>query len=468
MNSIGSIKTNYKNKIHMFGREKNYNVPILIAIVGHRDPKPEYIPQIIQQFEESIRTIQSNIPDSPLWLMTGLAEGADQIAAKTFLEIIENDKYHNNFHKLVSVLPKSEVEYIQDFESKSSRENYEYLLRKSDIIISPETNNLLKGDLPVIIPSPDCYARQTCFLIRYCYVLIAFSNGVENNEIGGTAQSIMIQRGKVPSAFQSVDEIVATREPGALIEINTPRFKNTYFGHSRLPITYWLEDKQMKSLDDLLEIPRHIKHINRDINRKIASLEEEVDKSDQLQQILDQRAIECKSKYFMRTNWLLIFGFIISLSLAEPPWQSFGLLFLAFAIWRYPKLQLDIKQKFIANRAATEVLNVQKLWRYVGVNIDASNLLRIGAERRIRWVTTLLRAITLVDCVEPLSDYYEQEDDDYISHWLTEKANWLEGEVKKLDLSRRNFYIRISFSYFIAALGLLVVNFSRIFFQYHF
>ena len=115
------------------------------------------------------------------------------------------------------------------------------------------------------------------------------------------------------------------------------------------------------------------------------------------------------------------------------------------------KLQLDIKQKFIANRAATEVLNVQKLWRYVGVNIDASNLLR-GAERRIRWVTTLLRAITLVDGVEPISDY-TCRNDDYISHWLTEKANWLEGEVKKLDLSRRNFYIRISFSYFIAALG---------------
>ena len=71
----------------MFGREKNHNVPILIAIVGHRDPKPEYIPQIIQQFEESIRIIQGNIPDSPLWLMTGLAEGADQIAAKTFWKL---------------------------------------------------------------------------------------------------------------------------------------------------------------------------------------------------------------------------------------------------------------------------------------------------------------------------------------------------------------------------------------------
>ena len=39
----------------------------------------------------------------------------------------------------------------------------------------------------------------------------------------------------------------------------------------------------------------------------------------------------------------------------------------------------------------------------LGVNIDASNLLRIGAERRIRWVTTLLRAIALVDVLSQLA-----------------------------------------------------------------
>ena len=41
-----------------------------------------------------------------------------------------------------------------------------------------------------------------------------------------------------------------------------------------------------------------------------------------------------------------------------------------------------------------------------------------------------------IDGVEPITTYV-QENDDYISHWLTEKVNWL-GETQKLDRSRRN------------------------------
>ena len=34
----------------MTGSERDYLIPILIAVVGHRDPQPQYTPQIIQQF----------------------------------------------------------------------------------------------------------------------------------------------------------------------------------------------------------------------------------------------------------------------------------------------------------------------------------------------------------------------------------------------------------------------------------
>ena len=90
-----------------------------IAIVGHRDQKANYT-QIIQQFEESIRTIKQY--SVLLWLMTGLT-GLTKCSKDTF----GNCKVVSVFTALISVLPKSEAEYIRDFESKVL-EKYEYLL----------------------------------------------------------------------------------------------------------------------------------------------------------------------------------------------------------------------------------------------------------------------------------------------------------------------------------------------------
>lgn len=424
-------------------------LPLLIAVVGHRDPKPECIPQIIDQFKDAIVSLESNLPSTPLWLITGLAEGCDQLAARAFLDLISN-RFHNpkNQHKLISVLPKCKKSYIEDFDTDQKRSDYRYLLDQSDFILSPENNRLLCGNEPIDLSSPNCYVRQSSFLIRHCYLLIAFSNGVDNDDRGGTAQSVAIQRGKLHSSFQHVDEVIATREPGAVIEINTPRLKNEYSGHPRQSITYWLENNQRNAIEDLLSVPQYIDKVNRSIFSLDIAPQIWHSRKSILWRTIDYRATEFKSIYINRTNWLLGLGFLLSLSLADPPWQTLGLLGLIFAIWFYPKLQRKAKRDFIVYRALTETLTIQEFWSDYNLDIDATDLLRLSLDKDMNWIRTLLRTLKFTHSLGG----------DNISKSLTITSDlhlWINGQIKYLD-EKINLF-RHYYRYFVMGLSLIFV-----------
>lgn len=412
----------------------NEAVPILIAVVGHRDPKPECISQVTSYFTEYIHNLQEKLPSTPLWLMTGLAEGADQLAAQAFLDFVRSQSYLGEGpHKLISVLPKPEHSYIEDFDSTQKREVYQRLLEQSDIVLTPETSSLLRGDQPINLPSPDCYVRQSAFIIRHCFILIAFNNGVENQERGGTSQSVAIQRGLVHSTFQDVDEVIATTEPGALIEINTPRLKNEFLGNEREDVTFWLDDKQVNSADELLKIPSYIDNLNfKIVDNCDIQYQPWHARSSAVWRCLDECSNNYKKIYLRRTNWLLGFGFLISLCLVDPPWQTLGLLGLVFAVLQYPNLQQKAKQDFIVYRALTESLTVQEFWCDYGVDVDATDLLRLSLDPDMNWIRTLLRTTRFV---YNLSGFHKTLSASNGAHdvfkWITGQISFLQARVKE-------------------------------------
>ena len=429
-------------------------LPLLIAVVGHRDPKPECIPDIIEIFKDSIIHLESKLPSTPLWLMTGLAEGADQLAANAFLDLIKtHPKKSRNQHKLISVLPKRRKYYIEDFDTDQKRSEYRYLLDQSDLIVTPKNNSLLRGNQPIDLSSPDCYVRQSSFLIRHCYILIAFSNGVDNYERGGTAQSVAIQRGKLHPSFQYVDEVIGTQEPGALIEINTPRLKNEYSGQYRKSTTYWLEDKQQKNIDDLLSIPKHIDNISQSIYSHNIAPQIWHSRQSILWRTIDFLATEYKSVYINRTNWLLALGFLLSLSLADPPWQTVGLLGLIFAIWFYPKLQRSAKRNFIVYRALTETLTVQEFWSDYNLAIDATDFLHLPLERDMNWIRTLLRTVKLTHSLYAHNISKSLTSPSDLRLWITGQIEYLEKKIKNFSHYYRYFTLGLSLIFVITIVG---------------
>ena len=403
-------------------------IPLVISVVGHRDPRTEIIGSIKESFRKELINLMRDLPSTPIWLLTGLAEGADQIAAEVFIDIRE--EVLNSFpkaprHKLIAVLPKRESLYLdQDFTDTDSKSQYLNLLNRSDQIITPENCNFLRGSREIDLPEPDCYARQSSFLVRYCYILIAFSNGVDNAEGGGTAQSVAMQLGTLHRSFHSVDEIMAVREPGALIEINTPRYKNIYAGSPRLLATYWLENQKKEHLSELLSIPRKIETINHRILNKTIEIGKWDPFESALWRQLNSMAINKKNAFKLKVNQLFLIGFLISLCFAESPWQILGLLVIAFAYKWFPNAQNNPKQSFVLNRSLAESVTIQKFWIDFDIGLDVADLTRINAKYNLGWVSVFLRSWKLYCFSCANSDHPS------VKAVASQFKDWFSGEIR--------------------------------------
>ena len=67
-------------------------VPLVVAVAGHRDPRPEVVPLLQRQFRQHLEQLIHELPHTPLVMLNGLAEGIDSIAACTFLEAVAADR----------------------------------------------------------------------------------------------------------------------------------------------------------------------------------------------------------------------------------------------------------------------------------------------------------------------------------------------------------------------------------------
>ena len=227
-------------------------LPLVVAVAGHRDPRPQDLPVLRERFCDLIRELLAALPHTPLILLNGLAAGMDSEAAELFLVLIAEHRRqhpHSPQHHLVAVLPKPRQLYLEEDFSENSidRARVERLLQRCDAVLDgdncpelalPEPTRGQRRD-PC---DPRCYGRQGIFLVRHCYLLTAFSNGIDSGKVGGTSQTVAMQRGEVYSLFLQVDEVIASREPGVVVEITTPRLSDPEptctLGHVR----YWGEN----------------------------------------------------------------------------------------------------------------------------------------------------------------------------------------------------------------------------------
>ena len=240
------------------------SVPLVLAVVGHRDPIPTELPRLRHDLRHDLQALMAALPHTPLLMLNGLASGMDSEAAEVFLELCGR-RPDGPRHQLVAALPKLPASYRQDFNPGAERERLERLLGACTAVLHPGNCPGLRGVAPAgqELPSPECYGQQGVFLVRHAFLVLAFNNGVETMEVGGTAQTVAMQKGEVHPLFLTVEEVIAALEPGALIEYNTPRFKNQLpAGISQPRRSYWLQARPCRELTDLLAIPSRIERFN--------------------------------------------------------------------------------------------------------------------------------------------------------------------------------------------------------------
>ena len=159
-------------------------VPITLGVTGHRAISPNAIERIRQQLNDAFSKLNQHYPNSPLVLITPLAEGADRLVADIALK-------HDV--ELCVALPMSKEEYQKDFSSPESQKHFIDLLQASKgchVITGFDPQQ--QRDL--------CYANVGRWMVDHCDILIALWDGQMNELSGGTGEVVQYAlNGLMPS-----------------------------------------------------------------------------------------------------------------------------------------------------------------------------------------------------------------------------------------------------------------------------
>jgi hypothetical protein len=149
---------------------------LAVGVTGHR-----YLADLEKHsagVEAALRRIERSFPREPLVVISPLAEGADRLVAQHFLE-------RPGTHLIVP-LPLPQSDYMTDFASNSSREEFLHLLAQADEVIT----------LPPESSRDQAYTAAGWYVLEHSDVLIALWDGKTAQGVGGTGEIVAQARAR--------------------------------------------------------------------------------------------------------------------------------------------------------------------------------------------------------------------------------------------------------------------------------
>ena len=144
----------------------NHVVPLTIGVTGHRDIPKEDEPILRQSISNKLLELKSKFPNTPLLVLSGLAEGADRLVVE------ESIKLGIDFSV---VLPMHYDDYIKDFESLESKEIFDNLLSQAHWIETLSENSEASRETH--------YESLAVYLVRHSNTLMALWDGEKSEKI---------------------------------------------------------------------------------------------------------------------------------------------------------------------------------------------------------------------------------------------------------------------------------------------
>jgi hypothetical protein len=180
---------------------------LTVGVTGHRDLRAEEIPGIEARVADFLKGLQKRFPDLGLQLLSPLAEGGDQLAARVALQTGVD---------LVAVLPFMRTEYEKDFATPEELEQFRTLLQRARRII----------ELPLVhgewddgefsrVERDRQYAQAGVFISNHCQILLALWDGKPPALVGGTGDVVQYHLTTVMHGFedqQSSAQLLADNE----------------------------------------------------------------------------------------------------------------------------------------------------------------------------------------------------------------------------------------------------------------
>ena len=154
---------------------------LIVGATGHRDLHAGSVSQLRRRVQDFLADVRRRLQNTELRIMTGMAHGADLLAARTALQA---------GWKIDAVLPLPLDRYLEDFDAQSSSE-LRAVIENSAVTCT-------------VLPAPDgsdleakhgagraaFYSNLTRTLIERTHLLLAMWDGKASSRPGGTADTV--------------------------------------------------------------------------------------------------------------------------------------------------------------------------------------------------------------------------------------------------------------------------------------
>ena len=383
-------------------------LPITIGVTGHIDISPADESRAEQEVSDLIEKLHRRFPNSPLRLLTSLAEGADRIAARAFLrkkaEIASFDQNGAKDWEMVVPLPMARNLYVADF--ANSVEEFDELLAASTFSFSlPVRPEHRPSDIATPGEARNFqYQDASRFVASHSDILIAVWDGLDPLRKGGTCETVRmrLQGHNVTSRLHYSP--LSRSESRLVHHIRASRVQDTgqhletadLVGHDHYSASI---EKTMALSSDLKEIDDYNAAVNRLVNDIMFTkslnyslgdavrdrfLASEIGYSAQtcLETFATADALAIYYEYRWRLTTKIIYGLGLGTAMLLPlaiegmfmPWAMmgyFGLLGIAFGILLFMH-RGRLENRHIESRALAELLRVQFAWIFSGIEDHSS------------------------------------------------------------------------------------------------
>ena len=186
-------------------------IPIVIGVTGHRHLREDEIEMLRRKIREIFIFLRKHYPDTPLQILSPLAEGADRLVAQEALKLKQEG--HPDIH-LITPLPLPKEEYEKDFKTPEVKKEFNELLDQVEeedcFVLGYLEGNDAENTAKHGIPRSRQYGFVGAYIARHSHILIALWDGKHDpNNVGGTCQVVHFR------LFGDMNELPAEYKPPA-------------------------------------------------------------------------------------------------------------------------------------------------------------------------------------------------------------------------------------------------------------
>lgn len=436
-------------------------IPITVGVIGHLDAitTPEHKLQIERLFKD----LSAKYPNSPVYLFTSVAEGADRFVANIFLDLKRNNEEYKERFELIIPLPFEDEEYKNDFDDDSDKE-FEDLLKqaKRKFCIGCDSRKTDRAEH---------YLETGKFVADSSLILIALWDGQEGKK-GGTADIV-----KYKKTGDDSDVAKSTFEyDGSVFVLPCNRSTTDDKGPTvhtqdiKLSLQTVLEDSTIReALEKIEEINSDSLKISQKKYVRSQSLlinNNEILEAPQksilnLYSLLDVLSLRFHKRYTYIVIWLFVIGLFIVMSLTIYTnlllnkvvlAMSMILILMAGIIYFYSRITKD-HAKYLYNRTLAEALRIQFYWNIAGINHNVSDYILRIHRKEFTWIEHILSSMYgLTYNNKPITS---EAINNLTINWVKNQADFFESSIRKMTHKLTQYHVISNLS-FIIAFGLLL------------